>query len=139
MTPTRSTASGCSVSGTGLPGIGMAICAAIAISALPPMTSNILTAARPRTRRSSTAAGMVISGLCIQFPSHENRGQQRDRSESAQADAEGRSISDRSQTGVVRQRERTVPDDRGERGHDDRFSGLVRGMREMLRILFVAL
>src|SRR5688572_3211344 len=53
------TASGCRVRGTGVKGSGMAICAAMAMSALAPTTSSMFAATRPRTRRSITTAGMV--------------------------------------------------------------------------------
>jgi hypothetical protein len=47
--------------------MGMAICAAMAMTADAPMTSSMSRAARPRTMREIRVVGMVRAVVCILF------------------------------------------------------------------------
>src|SRR4051812_25037519 len=109
----------------------------MAMSALAPTTSITSAATRPRTRRSNTTAGMVIVFSVIRLsPKHyEDRRQQRDGAEAAEEDTEERSITNRAQARIVRQCERSVADDRRERGHDDGLPRLRSRAGEVVRSL----
>src|SRR5437899_1581032 len=139
--PTRSTAIGWSVSGTGVNGTGMAICAAMAMIALPAMTSATFVSAWPRITRSFRTVG--IDGFIVHPSSfivqNQDRRQQGDGGKSAQPDPESRSIPNRSQTRIVRDGERSVADDRRERSHDDGLSRFMRVVAERRRLLGVSL
>src|ERR1051325_8146866 len=90
-TPTRSTASGCMVSGTGEPGIGRAIGGAMPIATLARAMSSMFGAARSRIRSLRIEGIVALALVMVAVTHHENCRQQRDRGESAQADAEKRS------------------------------------------------
>src|SRR5258708_28108811 len=63
--PTRITANGCMVIGTGVNGRGMAICAASAMKRVAPATSNTFAAARPRTRFWAMAWGAGMGAVLV--------------------------------------------------------------------------
>src|SRR5690348_15525110 len=100
----------------------MAICAAMAMTALAPTMSSRSVMTRPRTTLRSIVAGI---DMFFNFVQHQNRRKQRNRGEAAQSDSECRSIPNRPQTGIVRDRKRAIADDGRQRGHDDRLAGLV--------------
>src|SRR5438128_4354319 len=106
--PTRITAIGCSVRGTGVKGRGMAICAAMAMIALAPTIRAMFVSTRPWTTRSLRTAGIDIPFIVHPrslFVENQDGRQQRDRGQAAEADPESGSIPNRSKTRIVREGE----------------------------------